>query len=725
MSLINLFFDALIIFVFYVLYLICTSWIFIILFYIRHRHETRGQNKIVDDFYKYVQKGRKRIPNIAEAATPLSIMILLMPWLGLPIWLLSKNLTISYIFGSIACIAVSYAVTLYYDRMKSNRHNGVAIGYEYPHPVEKSDKLNANQQPVGKNIVYAGSKGVYCLPLMSEPSPHVMIIGKSGEGKSTTMETFLARTYAKYSVPFLIIDWSGTYKELGSLVNIWSVPGNLRVNPLLLRSMSKEKRAGIAAEVLQFSLELTNMQTQRVRETLYEIYCEGNEPTIQMLYERVSKSIETERFKDIKVQVQYVANKLRQAFEVFGNEPEDFWSNYDKTCCVVELEGLTDMEKGLVTYSILQRVIEEFKNENKVKLYIALDDAYQVLKSKQYEKETPVARIVREGRKYGFGLVIATQMLKDLPDAVIANTSVKFIHAGFEPWELKSIHSMLRMTEMQKLILHRMPVGNCLLYDENALQQGKIYASFIQLDKLDKKEQERLLHSAKKLKIESNKQNINPLKKRNTIAILKENNIELPSVTIYRFLFALYSSNNDISNTYKLLKQKQWISSDTTIYGTKSKPSLIERTRSGNYIDANNMLTKKALDILDPKTMVAKQGMTQGSEEHKELMENIIRMIQEKGNFPFVPAQNDSFDVGEISVDTKSKQFWDYRSLKVYEAQTNSIKNEIDKCIERCRSIKAELVFATNNEKVKDAILQLTGKRFGCICIQKEVKVQG
>jgi|GEM_PF-1570582 hypothetical protein len=708
-----------VIFIFYVIYLICAAWVSIILACIRHRHENRGQNKIVDDFYRYVQKGRKRVPNLPEAVIPITIMVFLMPLMGIPIYMLSGNLVLSYAAAIVICIAASYVIALYSDRVKRSRHNGVAIGYEYPHPVEKSDIMGPNSQPAGKNIVHAGSKGIYDLQLMSEPSPHVMIIGKSGEGKSTTMETFLARTYAKYNIPFLIIDWSGTYKRLGKLLNIWNVPGNLRVNPLLLRSMSREKRAGIAAEVLQFALELTNLQTQRVRETLYEIYCEGNEPTIQMLYERISKGIETERFKDIKVQVQYVANKLRQAFEVFGNEPQDFWENYDKTCSIVELEGLTDMEKGLVTYSILQRIIEEFKNQNRIKLYIALDDAYQMLASKQYGKETPIAKIVREGRKYGFGLAIATQMLKDLPDSVVANTSVKLIHAGYEPFELREIHSMLRMTEMQKLIMHRMPVGSCMVFDENALQQGKIYASYVQIDKLEGKEKERIFHSVKRLKIDESKQVAMPARAKNTWTLLRENRIGLPSITIYRFLIALYASGNNPTNAYKLLKQRQWIMSDTTIYGTRSKPSLLERARSHNHIDANNKPTKKALEILDPKLMAAKQGMTGGNEEHRQLMESIIKMIQERGNFPFVPIQPGSFDVGEIPVDQKTRQFWDYKSLKVYEAQTNAVKEEIEKCIERCKGIKAELIFATNSEKVSNSIVELTNKQFRCITLKE------
>jgi hypothetical protein len=124
------------------------------------------------------------------------------------------------------------------------------------------------------------------------------------------------------------------------------------------------------------------------------------------------------------------------------------------------------------------------------------------------------------------------------------------------------------------------------------------------------------------------------------------------------------------------------------------------------------------MDILDAKSMIARQGITRGGEEHGQIMEGIIKMIQNKGNFPFVPIQVGSFDVGEIETDVQSKYLWNYKSINTYEAQTNAIKEELDNCIERSKAINSRLIFAAGNEKVGNAILQITNQKFNCIIIK-------
>ncbi len=242
---------------------------------------------------------------------------------------------------------------------KKHRHNGVNMGYEFPHPTRVNEETplisSEGNNRKSTKVSYSGSKGMYDLQLLSQPNPHIMIIGESGAGKSTTQETLLVRAYGKFGIPFLIINWGKTYTGLDEYVNKWSVPGNLRINPFALRGMKPERRTGVASEVLQIALELTPMQAQRVRDLLAELYKTNPEPTVQDLYDSVMQEIELEKYKEMKLQLRYIAEKLSQAREVFGKEPEEFWSSYDKACGVIELEGLTDAEKTLITLVIVQR----------------------------------------------------------------------------------------------------------------------------------------------------------------------------------------------------------------------------------------------------------------------------------------------------------------------------------------------------------------------------------
>ena len=375
-------------------------------FGIYESYHHRGKKKIVEDFFSYVAKGRRRVPALTGHILFFFglQLIFFLPVLYAPQSIFLEVLVLTFL----VTFGIFYTYAYYSDRVKKHRHNGIQIGYEYPHPSkigedrrvisfsEDSDKITT--------VAYAGSKGIYDLQLLTQPNPHIMIIGESGVGKSTTQETLLIRANERFGMPFLIIDWSGSYKKLGTYVNMWKVPDTLHINPFALRGMKPERRAGIASEVLQISLELTPMQAQRVRDLLNELYKTTKEPTIDELYQAVMQEAELERYKEMKLQLRYVANKLSQAFEVFGTEPDQFWNSYDSTCGIVELEGLTDAEKTLVTLALIQRITEEFgdaREKKGVRLNIALDDAYRAIAT-YYGKETPIARIVREGRKYGF-----------------------------------------------------------------------------------------------------------------------------------------------------------------------------------------------------------------------------------------------------------------------------------------------------------------------------------
>ena len=87
-------------------------------------------------------------------------------------------------------------------------------------------------------------------------------------------------------------------------------------------------------------------------------------------------------------------------------------------------------------------------------------------------------------------------------------------------------------------------------------------------------------------------------------------------------------------------------------------------------------------------------------------------MIQDKGNFAFALRERKVFDVGELKVDPKVKGLWDYYSVTAYEIQTNAIRSEIERCIEKAKEQQTELVFVTNSKKTKDEIERLTNNEY-------------
>ena len=92
----------------------------------------------------------------------------------------------------------------------------------------------------------------------------------------------------------------------------------------------------------------------------------------------------------------------------------------------------------------------------------------------------------------------------------------------------------------------------------------------------------------------------------------------------------------------------------------------------------------------------------------------MIRIIQDRGNFAFTLSDKDSFDVGELKA--KMKRIWNFQEPVAYECQTNSIAEEINKCIERSRKLSTGMVFVANSNEIAMKIREST--RCECIVLQ-------
>jgi len=677
----------------------------------------KSEQQIVNDFFSYVKKGRRRVARFTQhvfAFAGFQLLYILVYILGF----LFFRITIPFWKGYFPfSFVLFYLYCLWCDNSKKHRMKGVALGYEYPHPATFTIPIInfqvAPDFPL-KQVVYAGSKGIYDLQIKSEPNPHAIIVGESGYGKTTTLHAFLARAYLQNFIPFLLIDPSRSYED-NLHVNVWRVPINLKLNPFKLNEKSKEERASIVAELFQDSFDLTDLQASRLRRVLEEFYEQGIEPTPKQIEEKLLSMLRFETSEEMRNSIKFTIEKIREGENVFGKEPKEFWDNVEETCNVVDISHLSEGNKKLVTYLIFQRIIEKFekKSEDKIKLYIAIDDAYQVLIR---ERETNITKVVREGRKYGFGVIVSTQMLEDIPKPITANSSVKILHYC-KTREAEELKRMFNFTDLEERIFSQMKPGYAFVIDENAVRYGKTYPAFVEIDKLSDYEIKRLSEVVKRVTISGY-----PIEKEEKVekkiekVKVKEVGFRVPEVALYRFLIALHKTKN-VSEALKFLKEKGLVVSYTVLYGGSKIPSLFERAKEEGYVNEKGELTDKALMIVDPNLMILNQGARAGGEVHKALMKKVIKMEQEKGNFVFVPKERESFDVG-VLVPEKKKGLWSKNVVRAYEIQTTARASEIEQCLQRQREGKYELIFVTNSKKVKEDIQKITGTAYKILVLK-------
>ena len=614
------------------------------------------------------------------------------------------------------------ASLLLYAAMKAMRRfpwrkvkGGILLGRSFRHLTEQA----SSDEPVA-----VGKDSICCVDYVHEPNPHVLMLGSTSSGKTTTMRSFVARTAIANRVPFLVIDWNGENegwaKRIGA--SVWRVPEHFKVNPFKLDGMRSEARASIAVETLAASAHLTGLQSTKVKSSLLRFYMVGKEPSLFELWRAICYR------KASKANV--LDQRLRAVQRVIGYEPAEFWKGIFDRNNVVSLAGLNQSEKSLVAYAVLQRLTELFDREPwtapQPRLMVVLDEAWQLLrKEKEYDfsRESVAERIVRVGRKYGIGIIISTQQIDDMPKVFVNSSALLMLHQHREASYFG--RELLRLNVYEKAYINAAAQGELLLFDRGRMQAGEPHPEYVKVRALGETEERRLAGAGNAYapgKINEPEMPIEVYSEEGgevegtddseSKGVLR--GLDIPSVVIYRFMVALTRSGG-LKNAYKMLKEKGWVTSDTTIYGNKSKSSLLDRAKASGYVSLEGKLTTKGLDVIDPNHLIAKQGIYAGSEEHKELMRKTINLIQDRGNFACTLSDKDAFDVGEIPAKTRS--VWDLEHLKIYECQMNAIREEIQKGVDRALRFRVGLVFVTTSRELANNISIAVENKYGVAVI--------
>ncbi len=88
-----------------------------------------------------------------------------------------------------------------------SKYKGIGVGRSYERITEQY--ANVNSYGSASMAIRAGRYGKYNIDYLHEPNPHVLMVGSTSSGKTTTMRSFIGRISIAYKIPFLMIDWNG------------------------------------------------------------------------------------------------------------------------------------------------------------------------------------------------------------------------------------------------------------------------------------------------------------------------------------------------------------------------------------------------------------------------------------------------------------------------------------------------------------------------------------
>ena len=126
-----------------------------------------------------------------------------------------------------------------------------------------------------------------------------------------------------------------------------------------------------------------------------------------------------------------------------------------------DLKNLEEKEKIRRVSNLLNRIDKDMrfcKADGNLRIFIFLDEAWKFLKEKN-----SLESIVREGRKYGVGLVMASQMIEDIDIPMLYNSAVLFVFRIQNKNSLNKLSKSYELDEKTLSKIQNLEVGGCFV----------------------------------------------------------------------------------------------------------------------------------------------------------------------------------------------------------------------------------------------------------------------
>ncbi|MBD3210641.1 DUF87 domain-containing protein [Candidatus Micrarchaeota archaeon] len=298
------------------------------------------------------------------------------------------------------------------------------------HPPEPRKELLLSSP---SNGVYVGKTRFLRTPVFWNPgkliNPHIAVLGITGSGKSYTVKTFLTRASLIWNTNAIIIDWVGEYGEWvrqagGRVINL----AKERLNILDLVGLPKRSRIKQLVSALDILVDLKSFPDER----------DEIEDALEHVYNRRGKK-KPHLLDVVKLLEQRGKKKAARLIKRFTEEGTDFFAG-SSTLDIKKLttSGLVSIDlhqlpteemRSLAGLTILQYIKELMRAEGMkqdhghVRLFVVLDEAWKI----SQDERSDVISIVREGRKYNFSLIIATQNPTDMHKTIFSNIGTVFV----------------------------------------------------------------------------------------------------------------------------------------------------------------------------------------------------------------------------------------------------------------------------------------------------------
>jgi len=299
------------------------------------------------------------------------------------------------------------------------------------------------------------ASNVYWTPA-TERNWSIAIVGSAGTGKTQTLKGILYEL-KKYDVPYLLFDFRNDYSERGSTTSEFGKILDLNkisINPFEIDASNTPRDQKFqVSDIIDLVYKVGNRQISYVRQAIQRAY--QNKGILDENQESWLKPAPT--FTDVQHALQTIADEgtseVRNSVNgIFARlDPIFEYQIFSGTTTIIPFEelikGQTIINLGILPNDNLKAIVCEFmlrklryylyslSESRDPRLFAVIDEAHRL----KYERDTSAGTLLKEGRKYGIGLVLATQDPVDFTELVYNNVGATLSLQLNEPKYAKNV----------------------------------------------------------------------------------------------------------------------------------------------------------------------------------------------------------------------------------------------------------------------------------------------
>lgn len=295
-----------------------------------------------------------------------------------------------------------------------------------------------------------------------------LVLGASGSGKTETLKV-LGKGIADYGVPVLVLDFHGDvqFPNLRSILLSSGTSSTIGVNPMELDSQSAEEtglydqRKVIRDMIRNAVPALGHRQSAILRDAIEEAYLKAGfsdsepttwtklPPTFAQVQEILATWADDDAKKSQRTSIEGCLAAIQEIFEhpIFQRREhvtvEEILSSYVR----LDLSKLTDEVRYITAETLLRKVfrvlrlmgpipVQPADDRQRFRLFVVIDEA-KILSTGGGDPDSPdriLNQLFTEARKFGLGMVLASQMSDHFGSEVKANAASWLI---LKPMDIK------------------------------------------------------------------------------------------------------------------------------------------------------------------------------------------------------------------------------------------------------------------------------------------------